>query len=922
MIAIYLDGQALDTAQDTSIGLTVSVTNVTEVGSTKGAYTKSIKIPATQHNRALFGYADEILSAEAFNNADHTARIEQDGVELVAGKAYLDSVELSATDDYFSMQIVGNDFGWAQAIRDKKMNAVSADKTFSKFARYALQTEEERANAFFALIDHGAWWQEVDEDTRTDGANKIRRSWATQADLVPFVNVYAIVQALFSGYKVSASRGILDTLARLFVTGAYNNQDPNGVLADDNDFEITSEGMENAPEPTSEDDDAEIAVKITPADIEPIELPVLTTIAEDKHKRITLTGDKEAHNLLAKFTPSEDCVAQFRVRGVYRTTLGWGLTNRRDGKAYEMAWATLATPTFANRVYINGEALNEYRITDSKEWAERIQITGNGTEADVEFIHTGEKFNDDDYIADWKNVASPSQMCLLYAELSNPEKFTEAGYLIVYDGYDVAGAKAIPTTRAIQAKMFFVGCQLMEHAIAGSNGRHITILPYFRGTNGTVYSLRQFKQYLKTAVGDIIRQRVSATSDGYFRPVDNLNKTNPHTGDPDPTLGTAKIWGVSEDLRLTFGSERLPSPTFRLSKDIATPLWLGVSCTNAGEMSTSCADFITTTGAESLTVYGTTDCSITPKFGTIPPVFGTRISLNDIAGDTDAPTFLKALLQLFNLRPLTNPDTKRVTLVAGDVFYTDDIVDWGDRVDALKDITVETLCEEVGSKYTLAYQGNSPAVEEYNDRHTRTYGSYSYDLPTKAESKETENENGVLNPSLFTDARDIFEAQAEEAPLLNLHAQGAENTIEDVEFEWARSIVKRTENKTITVNTIGVIADYLQPRLSFAEDGDDATLTFHSTAGTSTEVIGGLHKYYDTYAQMYRTGKRITCYCRVEPQEVEAIRKYGTHPTLNFRSRYKIRIKGEELLCRLESIDNYEPNNASHKCTFIYFIER
>lgn len=932
MIAIYLDGKQLDTAQDTSIGLTVSLTNVTDVGSTKGSYTKSIKIPATPDNRRAFGFADEILSADYFNNAEHTARIEQDGIELVAGKAYLDNVEQSLTSGYFNMQIVGNDFGWAINIRNKKLNELSADKNFSQFARYALQTDAQRANAFFALIDHGCWWQEEDSDTRTDGATKIRRGWAVQADLVPFVNIAGVLRIIFGGYSIkSPERLMTNFFATLYMTGAYANQDKAGVLSDDNDFEVTGENLDNG------DKDGVVSITIeqwsTPS--EPIDIPVLTHIEEDKQHRITLTGSKEARDLQAWFTPSQECNVQFRVKGKYETTLGWGLDWYIFDKANKIltARATLSTPIFADTLYSNGEMLTQFRITDSDEWAARYRL--NGHEAGkAEFLRDGANLKSDGYLSNWREKCPPEQMCLLYAELSNPELFEEAGYLIVYLGYDEFGVRAIPTTKAIADKMFFVGAQQIRYVI--TSNRALTIIPYFKGKDGNIYVQWYFTNYeSKNSSGNGYQTIANESIEGFYKYDPSIYGAHIKAAN----MGTAKVWGISQNQRLTFASDKIPTTTFTVPTTDPTALTIGVSSTQCGDLSTNCPHFILTNveydknndawswdyGAETLTVYGSEECSVVPKFGTIPPKFGTNLSLNDVAGDTDVATFLKAVFQLANIRILTNPDTKTVTLITGKAFYTDDEVDWSDRVDLSKSITIKTLCEDIGTKYTLGYQSNSPAIEEYNDRHDEPYAEYSYDLPTKADDNTTDNDNPVFNPAMFTEAKEIFDAQTNDAPLLNLHARDTEQTIEDVDYDWARTIVKENNTggkiETVTINTRGVIADYEQPSLSFGAIGEGRSLFFGDTMD-GIEPVEGLHQYYDTYARMYRTGKRITCYCRIEPQELEAIRKYGTHPTLNFRSRYKIRIGSEDILCRLESIDNYEPKNASQKCTFIYFIEK
>lgn len=106
----------------------------------------------------------------------------------------------------------------------------------------------------------------------------------------------------------------------------------------------------------------------------------------------------------------------------------------------------------------------------------------------------------------------------------------------------------------------------------------------------------------------------------------------------------------------------------------------------------------------------------------------------------------------------------------------------------------------------------------------------------------------------------------------------------------------------------GLIHNYVQPIFSVKDDKE--SISFGGAEG--------LHKYYDKQVDIWNYGKRITCYCRVEPQEIESLRKADTS-VVDFRSRFKLKIDGEDIYCRLESIENYEPQNATHKCTFIFF---
>ena len=110
----------------------------------------------------------------------------------------------------------------------------------------------------------------------------------------------------------------------------------------------------------------------------------------------------------------------------------------------------------------------------------------------------------------------------------------------------------------------------------------------------------------------------------------------------------------------------------------------------------------------------------------------------------------------------------------------------------------------------------------------------------------------------------------------------------------------------------GVITDYLQPNFTAVDKVANRSVSFADMEG-----VQGLHKHYDKQVEAWNYGKRITCYCRIYPHEIDSLRKPNTSD-VDFRSRFLLDINGENIYCRLESIENYEPQNVTHKCSFLY----
>ena len=166
---------------------------------------------------------------------------------------------------------------------------------------------------------------------------------------------------------------------------------------------------------------------------------------------------------------------------------------------------------------------------------------------------------------------------------------------------------------------------------------------------------------------------------------------------------------------------------------------------------------------------------------------------------------------------------------------------------------------------------------------------------------------------------DIFPNTEWDGGLLNVVGSDAQDTLDNFSNEIPRTLVQLMaptadpSDYVQYVGSTGLLEQYLQPVFTVTESEKGTTISFADNGGAE-----GLHNYYDKQVDIWNYGKRITCYCRVEPQEIESLRKANTS-VVDFRSKFKLNIDGEDIYCRLESIENYEPQNATHKCTFIFF---
>lgn len=910
MIQVFLDGEPLVVAQDASIGLSVSIARIEDPTSASSSGTKTIKIPMIRENIAAFRHCEEILSPEIFNNSEHTARVEQDGIELISGKAFLERItRYQDGTGYYEIQTLGNEFDWVNRIKDKAMNELNDTDKISQYARYATLTDAQRANAFFALLDHGCWWQEV-------GGETVRRNWATYADLMPFVNLRAILNEIFKGYDITIEgSGIAAMLDLLYVTGQFKKSENASVLAEDNDFTVTTELLNGDDKGIIENTLSANGVYTSQ------DLQAFDTIEEDDNGRITIEGTEENRDLHAVFRASTNCVVSFSIIVNYKTSLAFDYALIDAVNSNSEYTGTLVTisdyPRFIDVVSFGKsfEAANEIlRLTysDSNEWAKKDLITGSALEV-------WEYFPTYSFDKSYKNI-SIHDCSLLYAELPDYENYESIGFARVRTEYNRNSetneitqeltVSYIATKKISSETFFFLGTAQRQQiqqleSINRWFDESVDIAMKVRDSDVYVGINKDGNTYdLQTNTVSIRSEKIklwnvidSADEDGRFYFNFNVGSLS---------VGTSQNPNVPYALRLFVKATKSPTNAIALYDNngyfIGYTTYSQISDANIAQIA-SLGTVIKFTTEK--------DCKVSPKFNNVV-LYGTNVSMNDIGGDASAVDMLKSIMQLFNLRIYTNSDTKSVHLIPFDEFYTSNEVDWTNRVDYDQNIEISGIGDNVGNKLVLSYQESSAPVSEYNERHTAPLNSYSVDLASKTSDGEKEVQNAVFNPPVAMRASGIFEADKPtgnaadtSAWILETVGKDTKDTIDGIDYELPRTLVLLNDSKK-QIGCYGVLDNYEQPDMETTADLDFAK---------------SLHRHYDKQVDIWNSGKQITCYCRILPQEIEALRKYGMHAKINFRSKFRIHLFGEDLLCRLQSVENYEPSKATCKCTFIYWAE-
>ena len=488
MIELFLDNIQLEVPENIGIGLSLGIADYTDPVTASGTYTQTLEIPRTPHNERVFNFSGEILSAEQFNNAEHTARVLQDGCELVGGKAFLDGATLQS----YRLQIVGGEIDWVANIRDKKLSELEGDVigTFrpSEWDEYDGEFPESFPALSFVLLDHGCWWQETEEDNT-------RRSWVTYNDLIPIVKLHTLLSQIFRGYDIEVSDKLRRMLHITYCSMQWRAEEKASVYAEDYDFELTS-NLLNA------DSEGELSVNVGSY------MPLFDTIVEDKSGRLVDGGS------FIEFTPDQDLVASLELKTKYQTTISTHPTEIYDDGNY---WDDVEqyTHTFADQLYQVGEdwPFVQYDLKDSLEWASREELSTNSNYKPMALQIS------DEIPAEPTELLNPDNMPLCYIEVNNPDDYQSIGYVCYYQGAGHGVFKMYRPTMVQVSKAQIVRTNLYKHDGLNIDGYSLFVCPALRGKDGKLYIFsKPNKNYFK---GDLEAENI-------------------------------KVWGLSTDQRLTF----------------------------------------------------------------------------------------------------------------------------------------------------------------------------------------------------------------------------------------------------------------------------------------------------------------------------------------------------------------------------------
>ncbi|MBR4148708.1 MAG: hypothetical protein IKT94_01055 [Rikenellaceae bacterium] len=226
---LYIDNRlCLTDAATTTPTLRFDAADLRSFEALRAGARHRLSIPICRQNREILGYDDRILDATSFNDADHKARIEFDGVALIEGTVLLLGTENSPEGGRYTIEIISGAHEWARTASLRQIDQVGIDFV-SKFDSAAI-TDSWYDDKLVRLLPVQ---RDRYADTRSDVELLPVQQIPAMSDFHPFVSVPKMVEAIFAdaGYTVESSLLASRSFSRLVMSGRYAERDTSRLEA-------------------------------------------------------------------------------------------------------------------------------------------------------------------------------------------------------------------------------------------------------------------------------------------------------------------------------------------------------------------------------------------------------------------------------------------------------------------------------------------------------------------------------------------------------------------------------------------------------------------------------------------------------------------------------------------------------------------
>ena len=278
---------------------------------------------------------------------------------------------------------------------------------------------------------------------------------------------------------------------------------------------------------------------------------------------------------------------------------------------------------------------------------------------------------------------------------------------------------------------------------------------------------------------------------------------------------------------------------------------------------------------------------------------------------------LLTLQEMFDLHIQTNPKQRTVRIEPrGEFWEGAEIVDLAGRIDLSEPIVVEELGDDQKRTLRLAYRSGDKAVEEWEEQSGEKWGEWSATIDNLFAEEGTRDLESRLFTASLSEKGAVATAPSVSLIIAQPSDSSAPRCIQRLNFP-TKIVSLRGAYKHQTGESFGFPqkSDKVYPLVTFFDDGtlggEPRSLLFEDRDG-----VEGVHRWWSDRLDELNHSHRITARVFFAPEDIE---RFVTPSWLgrNFDSLYMLSVEGERVLCRLEKICAYNPNEQSTKAVFV-----
>lgn len=219
---LRVDGQPGDLGSVPASVWRWSAESLCSAEATRSGRQIQLRLPATESNDRIFGYARTPHTAERFNRSLHRAQLLEGGVELFTGVIRLLGVRPEVADEAYEVELRGGAAGWVETAARSTLEELPVEFSMSLIPTAIRESWEGDSPVRFLPLIH----DDYQAPASASSLLPVERLLSVD-DYHPFLHVGTLVEQIFAqeGYTLRSDFIHSEPFDRLYISGAYATRD-------------------------------------------------------------------------------------------------------------------------------------------------------------------------------------------------------------------------------------------------------------------------------------------------------------------------------------------------------------------------------------------------------------------------------------------------------------------------------------------------------------------------------------------------------------------------------------------------------------------------------------------------------------------------------------------------------------------------